>query len=554
MADTQPTAASGTLAPRLRKGLEIEASGQEWTVADPSGRIFRISADIAALLNFLDGIRTRQELPAQLTQQTGRRWTSEAVDQALESFAAKGLIEDGTQGRKKPPRIRFVPPLTLQIGFFSPAPFLHRIRRTLEWLVSTPLLVVYGLIILLGATILAVSAGDVWAALTTPLPLSTYLAVASAMMLSTMLHEMGHGATLAAFGGKPRQIGFMLFYLTPAFFCDVSDGWRLDSKWKRVSIALAGIVTQGVLAGTASLFSLAASVPEVKAGLLVYAVLGYTSEVINLIPFVKLDGYIALMSYLDISHLRDKALRDARRLISRVLFGHSSKDELPPLRRFKIYGLLCMLFPAYLIVTVLSLWLDVIARFGIWGAGTALLVVALVAARVAAGYLSIVREGWDRPGSRKRILAVSVLLLTGVAVSGAYIQIPAAIEAGFVNDAGGTGVVFEANSSVPHLDAGQVVDVYGSGLINTRKIGSLKVRETKVSTRTVPLNAIAPFTLPGAQLLAEVIPLESEASNSLPSSGTALIRLQNRNTYEWLNEKYLQPVIAGLSTGRPPTE
>lgn len=537
---------------RLRQGLDIQPSGQDWTVSDPGGRIFRVSADIAALLHAIDGSRTPQELSGELTRQTGRRWTTEAVDRALASFAAKGFIDNGENHLTKPPRVRFVPPLTLQIGLFSPASFLDRIRHPLQRLISTPMVLTYVLIITAGIIVLAVSSRDTWDALTTPLPLATYLAVIAAMMLSTMLHEMGHGATLAAFGGKPRQIGFMLFYLTPAFFCDVSDGWRLDSKAKRVSIALAGIITQGTLAGTASLLSMAVTNPELRAGLLVYAVLGYTSGIVNLVPFVKLDGYIALMSYLDISHLRDKALRDSRRYLSRLFFGHATGYELPPLRGLKLYGLLCMIFPAFLIFTALSLWLDVIAKFGGWGALVALVIVLLVMARVLAGYLNIAKEGWQRQRSRIRILGVSSLAAALVAVSAAYIRIPTTIQAGFVNDAQGPGIVFDGPNSAPPLRAGQVVDVYASGLIGIRHIGSTTVDSAERAKRPVRLDTLAPVTWDGIQLNATVIPLSKKDADKFPASGTVHIHLDGKNAYEWFNEKYLQPALASLLTSAGP--
>ena len=531
------------------------ASGQDWTVSDARGRIFRVSADIAALLNSVDGVRTQPELAGHLLRQTGRQWTSDAVSQALATFSAKGWVEDGTQQPGKPRRIRFVPPLTLQIGFFSPAPFLSRIRPALDVLLGRRMVVVYTLILLAGVVVLAADSRNVWHALTTPLPLTTYLAVIVAMMLSTMLHEMGHGAALTAFGGKPRQIGFMLFYLTPAFFCDVSDGWRLDSKWKRVSIALAGIVTQGVLAGSASLLSLAVGAPEIRSALLVYAVLGYTSGIINLVPFVKLDGYIALMSYLNVSHLRDKSLRDARRLISRGLFGHATAYELPPLRRFRVYGMLCMLFPAYLIITALSLWLDVVAKFGGWGAVIALIVVTLALGRVVAGYVNVVKEAWDRQRSKLRIVMVTVLLTTATAVSASYVQIPATVEAGFVNDASGPGVVFDDAASVPALRPGQAVEIYSSGLITARQIGTLSVENAHAGTRSVPLDAIAPVTIDGARLNAVVIPLKGKEASLLPSSGTARIHLGTLSSYQWVGEKYVQPAITAIlgrsTTGQP---
>src|SRR5262249_39568842 len=37
------------------------------------------------------------------------------------------------------------------------------------------------------------------------------------------IHEFSHGLTCCHFGGKVQQVGFMLIYFQPAFYCDVSD-------------------------------------------------------------------------------------------------------------------------------------------------------------------------------------------------------------------------------------------------------------------------------------------------------------------------------------------
>ena len=110
----------------------------------------------------MDGVRTQPELAGHLLRQTGRQWTSDAVAQALSAFSAKGWVEDGTQQPGKPRRIRFVPPLTLQIGFFSPAPFLSRIRPALDVLLGTRMVFVYTLILIAGVVVLAASSRNVW--------------------------------------------------------------------------------------------------------------------------------------------------------------------------------------------------------------------------------------------------------------------------------------------------------------------------------------------------------------------------------------------------------
>ncbi|MCR2185631.1 hypothetical protein NSX52_24025, partial [Salmonella enterica] len=82
--------------------------------------------------------------------------------------------------------------------------------------------------------------------LTTPMPLTGLLILIAVLSLATLLHEAAHGLTLARFGGSPRRAGFMLFYLTPAFFVDVTDGWRLPKRSQRVAIALAGPAVHAV--------------------------------------------------------------------------------------------------------------------------------------------------------------------------------------------------------------------------------------------------------------------------------------------------------------------
>src|SRR5581483_3905597 len=39
------------------------------------------------------------------------------------------------------------------------------------------------------------------------------------------LHELGHGYTCKHFGGEVHEMGFMLVYFEPAFYCNVNDAW-----------------------------------------------------------------------------------------------------------------------------------------------------------------------------------------------------------------------------------------------------------------------------------------------------------------------------------------
>src|SRR5262249_47915414 len=63
------------------------------------------------------------------------------------------------------------------------------------------------------------------------------------------IHEFSHGLTCCHFGGKVKELGFMLIYFQPAFYCDVSDSWMFPSKRQRMWVTFAGGYIQLVVWG-----------------------------------------------------------------------------------------------------------------------------------------------------------------------------------------------------------------------------------------------------------------------------------------------------------------
>ncbi len=63
-----------------------------------------------------------------------------------------------------------------------------------------------------------------------------------------VLHELGHALACRRFGADCHEIGIMLLVFTPSLYCNVSDSWMLDSKWRRIAISAAGIYVELILA------------------------------------------------------------------------------------------------------------------------------------------------------------------------------------------------------------------------------------------------------------------------------------------------------------------
>jgi putative peptide zinc metalloprotease protein len=201
------------------------------------------------------------------------------------------------------------------------------------------------------------------------------------MTTTGTIHELGHGLTLKHFGGEVRQVGFLLFYLTPAFYCDVSDSYLLTSRKERLWITFAGVYCELILCSIAT-FVWFFAVP----GTLIYdfafqviLFTGISSFLINMNPLIKLDGYYALMDSLEIPELREESFDYIGRKI-KGFFG-LEVEEMEGITRRKrriywIYGVLAILYTVTLYVLIV-IWLRNVFLRTFHGPGYVLLAVSV---------------------------------------------------------------------------------------------------------------------------------------------------------------------------------
>jgi hypothetical protein len=74
-----------------------------------------------------------------------------------------------------------------------------------------------------------------------------------AVLTVTTLHEFAHGLTCKHFGGHVHEMGFLLIYLQPAFYCNISDAWLFSEKSQRLWVTFAGAFFEMTLWGLATL-------------------------------------------------------------------------------------------------------------------------------------------------------------------------------------------------------------------------------------------------------------------------------------------------------------
>ncbi len=355
-------------------------------VSLPEGSYLRMGRDAAGLLRGLDGTRSRDEVARAWSTRIGARKAAEL----LQHFTRLGLLEtDGPAAAEK--RLTRPNPVTIQLTLYRP----HRLTRALAAVGTlaggriTQLL--YALLLVVGVCLAATHFPDMARSLLDPSP-GMWWHILLAMIVVNVCHEFGHATAVAALGGHPRRVGVaLLYYVCPALFCDVSSSWRLPRRARAV-VALAGVM---VNAGVASLAALLAAAelagPSEFWWRLVLANL--FTVAINLIPFLRLDGYLLLLAFVDEPFVRPRAMADARSWLSQHLWRQSPRP-----RRFTRgwsipYGLLAMVFPALLITFMLLVLAPLLFGFGWPGAAIWTLATLLALARLADGILRVARPG-----------------------------------------------------------------------------------------------------------------------------------------------------------------
>ena len=245
-----------------------------------------------------------------------------------------------------------------------------------------------------------------------------------------VIHELGHGFTCKYFGGQVHEIGAMLIYFEPAFFCNVNDAWTFPELRARLWVTAAGSWIQLVVASIAAIVWWAAVPGTVVSEVAFAAVLigGITTVLMNANPLIPLDGYYALSDYLEVPNLRQRASAHLSWLIRtrllRMDLPAPQADEREK-RIFLIYGLLgavyialILLFSAATAYGWLTRWLGAVGLLIFLG-GAVLTLQGPVRGwfREARAAVREHQEFWRGAPVRRRLGAVAaVILLVGALV------------------------------------------------------------------------------------------------------------------------------------------
>jgi putative peptide zinc metalloprotease protein len=392
--------------PRLCPGVtlieQVYRGERSYVAKDPATRkYFRFRPAEAAVVRCLDGTRTPAEVAAALAE-AGLRVSAAAVAGFAKQLAKLGIVERtlaerttlqvermrAERTRRRRPALFRGELLRMRWSMGSPDRLLERTMPALRWCFTRGFVIASAALFAAYFVILALTWGDfsrTLGALFSPDSISAR-AIALFWILSiviTVIHEFGHAYACKNFGGEVHEMGFMLLFFQPAFYCNVNDAWSFPDLRARLWVTAAGSWIQFVVAALAAFVWWAVVPGSLLSEVAVVTMLvgGITNVISNANPLIPLDGYFALSDYLEVPNLRHRAFGHVKWWIMR----HVLRLELPEppatereQRVFLIYGSLAVGYVALIFLVVASLlfgW----ARQALGAAGGAIVLAGLFA-------------------------------------------------------------------------------------------------------------------------------------------------------------------------------
>jgi putative peptide zinc metalloprotease protein len=349
--------------PKFREDLIISQQEFEkvtyYVIKDPiTQKFFRIKEFEYFITQNLDGKTSPEEIAQKFQEHFTIRLPLDTLNKFIHRLETLGFLEGEISERELAKlqyrkRTFWGKLLFIKLKGFDPDRLLNRILRYTKFL-FTPRFFVFSLFVIFLSIVITFSNwGDLGYTIGGLFKIATIFKIWIAIFLVIVLHEFAHGLTCKYFGGEVHEMGFLLLYFQPCFFCNVSDAYLFKEKSKKLWVTFAGAYGQVFVWAVATLWwRITALDTGLSNFLFVVMFTSGVTVVFNFNPLIKLDGYYLLSDYLEIPNLRKKAFDFlSSSLKSRFLRDHTARVEASP-RDKKIYiwyGILSLFYSALLL-------------------------------------------------------------------------------------------------------------------------------------------------------------------------------------------------------------
>ncbi len=339
--------------PRLRSDLVMSQQGGGDTTAlivkDPATeKFYRFRQIEAFVLQKLDGKTSLDSVRSEVEQAFGAAVAPATLEQFVGKLQRLGLLanEKDQPAVSQAPRKRIGGNvLYFRLSALDPDRLLTRLERRLRVCFTPAFVVVSSLLIVIGAGISASNSAEILEDMYALWSFKSLLLAWVVVTVAITAHEFAHGLTCKHFGGSVHELGFLLLYFQPAFYCNVSDAWLFPQKSRRLWVSFAGAYCDLIVWALATI---AWRITDFSTGLnhIALIIMGTSGirTLFNLNPLIKLDGYYLLSDYLGIPNLRARAIDYLKRRVTDV----TERER----RIYLVYGLLAWTNSTWLLMLV----------------------------------------------------------------------------------------------------------------------------------------------------------------------------------------------------------
>jgi putative peptide zinc metalloprotease protein len=378
--------------PVLRKDLgilrQVQLGEVNWIIKNPGTRKYHQFKNWQwQIIRLFDGRRTREQIREQISLASGQDVKIELVleyeeflrrlEMLHESVAERnlGLLDkfNSFRHQKAEEKAEGFNIFFIMFHVLDPDRFLNKTVKYVRWMWSMPMVfaTIAASLWTFGVFV------DNWQAIFTGTmdlyhffgkPLLQVVQFFAILIVVGTIHEFAHAYATKVYGGECHDIGFALFYFTPAFYCDTSDTFMFKNRLHRLWVTIAGIYAEVAIASVATIVWVA-SYPDTILHEAAYKTMlftGVSAVLFNINPLIKVDGYYALSSLLQIPDLRETAWKTVGAAFQKHILR--LPVEIPPTTRRKriiywVYGIFSMMYTATIMYFIYTIFRNFYFRY-----------------------------------------------------------------------------------------------------------------------------------------------------------------------------------------------
>lgn len=329
------------LRPRLRAHVQIHRHryrGEIWYLIQDhsSGRFHRFSEETHAVIGLMDGKRSLDKIWESACARLGDDMPSQDEVIALlgqlhhADIVQADIPPDIAEVDRRRSRLerrkliaRLMSPFSIRIPLWDPDRFLKRTDAVAQRVFSRLGAAVWLSVVVAALGLVATN----WEALSSNLA-DRVLAVENLVVLGFVypvvkgIHEFGHAYAVRRWGGEVHELGIMLLVFMPVPYVEASAATAFSSKYQRMLVAAAGIMTEAFMASLAMFVWTVVEPGTLRVVAFdVMLLAGVSTVLFNGNPLLRFDAYYVLSDILEIPNLGATANRELGYLLRRWVLG-----------------------------------------------------------------------------------------------------------------------------------------------------------------------------------------------------------------------------------------